>query len=76
MPTNEFAMKPLKVVFVLAGEQKATEKSLRQVYCYRVAGTVGIMTLPVLGFDPMQNFTEELQAPLSTSRAASERRSR
>ncbi|CAJ1422296.1 unnamed protein product [Effrenium voratum] len=32
-----------------------------EVYCYRVAGTVGIMTLPVLGFDPMQNFTEELQ---------------
>ena len=51
------------------------------MYCYRVAGTVGIMTLPVrlgllgprlpavlclaltprLGFDPMQNFTEELQ---------------
>lgn len=25
-----------------------------EVYCYRVAGTVGIMTLPVLGFDPMQ----------------------
>lgn len=32
-----------------------------EVYCYRVAGTVGIMTLPVLGFDPMQNFTEDLQ---------------
>lgn len=32
-----------------------------EVYCYRVAGTVGIMTLPVLGFDGLQNFTEELQ---------------
>jgi len=32
-----------------------------EVYCYRVAGTVGVMTLPVLGFDGMQNFTQELQ---------------
>merc|ERR1712060_807107 len=32
-----------------------------EVYCYRVAGTVGLMTLPVLGFDGMQNFTQELQ---------------
>merc|ERR1719356_1456676 len=32
-----------------------------EVYCYRVAGTVGVMTLPVLGFDGMQNFTLELQ---------------
>mmetsp|Transcript_65446 Transcript_65446/g.151898 ORF Transcript_65446/g.151898 Transcript_65446/m.151898 type:complete len:1103 (+) Transcript_65446:2-3310(+) len=32
-----------------------------EVYCYRVAGTVGVMTLPVLGFDGLQNFTEELQ---------------
>lgn len=32
-----------------------------EVYCYRVAGTVGIMTLPVLGFDSLQNFTEESQ---------------
>jgi len=32
-----------------------------EVYCYRVAGTVGVMTLPVLGFDSLQNFTEELQ---------------
>lgn len=32
-----------------------------EVYCYRVAGTVGLMTLPVLGFDGLQNFTEELQ---------------
>jgi len=32
-----------------------------EVYCYRVAGTVGLMTLPVLGFDGLQNFTEEQQ---------------
>lgn len=32
-----------------------------EVYCYRVAGTVGLMTLPVLGFDPRQNSTRELQ---------------
>eukprot|EP00933_Yihiella_yeosuensis_P080271 TRINITY_DN93685_c0_g1_i1.p1 TRINITY_DN93685_c0_g1~~TRINITY_DN93685_c0_g1_i1.p1 ORF type:complete len:1049 (+),score=198.46 TRINITY_DN93685_c0_g1_i1:180-3149(+) len=32
-----------------------------EVYCYRVAGTVGLMTLPVLGFDSLQNFTEQLQ---------------
>jgi len=30
-----------------------------EVYCYRVAGTVGIMTLPVLGFDGLQNITSE-----------------
>eukprot|EP00439_Symbiodinium_sp_Y106_P087219 s351_g42.t1 len=44
----------------LVKERYATFYEL-EVYCYRVAGTVGIMTLPVLGFDPMQNFTEELQ---------------
>jgi len=32
-----------------------------EVYCYRVAGTVGVMTLPVLGFDGLQNFTEKMQ---------------
>lgn len=32
-----------------------------EVYCYRVAGTVGVMTLPVLGFDGLQNFTKKLQ---------------
>lgn len=32
-----------------------------EVYCYRVAGTVGVMTLPVLGFDGLQNFTKRLQ---------------
>jgi len=31
-----------------------------EVYCYRVAGTVGVMTLPVLGFDGLQNFTEKM----------------
>lgn len=30
-----------------------------EVYCYRVAGTVGLMTLPVLGLDPARNSTEE-----------------
>ncbi|CAE7414498.1 CYP97B2 [Symbiodinium pilosum] len=44
----------------LVKERYATFYEL-EVYCYRVAGTVGIMTLPVLGFDPMQNFTEEMQ---------------
>jgi len=28
-----------------------------EVYCYRVAGTVGVMTLPILGFDSLQNFS-------------------
>jgi len=32
-----------------------------EVYCYRVAGTVGLMTLPILGFDPSQNFSNELK---------------
>eukprot|EP00929_Paragymnodinium_shiwhaense_P012936 TRINITY_DN120809_c0_g1_i1.p1 TRINITY_DN120809_c0_g1~~TRINITY_DN120809_c0_g1_i1.p1 ORF type:complete len:1226 (-),score=316.77 TRINITY_DN120809_c0_g1_i1:165-3773(-) len=41
-----------------------------EVYCYRVAGTVGLMTTPVLGFDALQNFSTEqqdatLQAALS-----------
>jgi len=30
-----------------------------EVYCYRVAGTVGVMTLPVLGFDGLQNFSDD-----------------
>jgi len=30
-----------------------------EVYCYRVAGTVGVMTLPILGFDPDQNTTQQ-----------------
>jgi len=38
-----------------------------EVYCYRVAGTVGLMTLPVLGFDGMQNFTQELQEQTITA---------
>lgn len=29
-----------------------------EVYCYRVAGTVGLMTLPVLGLDAARNSTE------------------
>lgn len=44
----------------LVKERYATFQEL-EVYCYRVAGTVGVMTLPVLGFDSLQNFTEELQ---------------
>jgi phytoene/squalene synthetase/cytochrome P450 len=32
-----------------------------EVYCYRVAGTVGLMTLPILGFDSSQNYTDELK---------------
>jgi len=44
----------------LVKERYATFQEL-EVYCYRVAGTVGVMTLPVLGFDSLQNFTEEKQ---------------
>uniref|UniRef100_A0A7S0A3I2 15-cis-phytoene synthase n=1 Tax=Pyrodinium bahamense TaxID=73915 RepID=A0A7S0A3I2_9DINO len=44
----------------LVKDRYATFQEL-EVYCYRVAGTVGVMTLPVLGFDGLQNFTEELQ---------------
>jgi len=32
-----------------------------QVYCYRVAGTVGLMTLPILGLHSSLNPTEELR---------------
>jgi phytoene synthase len=32
-----------------------------EIYCYRVAGTVGLMTLPILGFDSDQNCTDELK---------------
>lgn len=32
-----------------------------EVYCYRVAGTVGLMTLPILGFNTRQNRTEHRQ---------------
>jgi len=32
-----------------------------EVYCYRVAGTVGLMTLPILGFDPSQNHSDDLK---------------
>merc|ERR1719343_678995 len=32
-----------------------------EVYCYRVAGTVGLMTLPILGFDPSQNWSDDLK---------------
>eukprot|EP00931_Biecheleriopsis_adriatica_P087797 TRINITY_DN62214_c0_g1_i1.p1 TRINITY_DN62214_c0_g1~~TRINITY_DN62214_c0_g1_i1.p1 ORF type:complete len:1225 (+),score=292.33 TRINITY_DN62214_c0_g1_i1:108-3677(+) len=44
----------------LVKDRYATFQEL-EVYCYRVAGTVGVMTLPVLGFDRLQNFTEEMQ---------------
>lgn len=30
-----------------------------EVYCYRVAGTVGLMTLPILGFDETQTSNQE-----------------
>lgn len=42
----------------LVKERYATFEEL-EVYCYRVAGTVGLMTLPVLGFDGLQNFTSQ-----------------
>ncbi|CAK0859803.1 unnamed protein product, partial [Prorocentrum cordatum] len=32
-----------------------------EVYCYRVAGTVGLMCLPILGFDPGQNYSDDLK---------------
>mmetsp|Transcript_66976 Transcript_66976/g.190002 ORF Transcript_66976/g.190002 Transcript_66976/m.190002 type:complete len:334 (-) Transcript_66976:208-1209(-) len=32
-----------------------------EVYCYRVAGTVGLMTLPILGFDASQNWSDDLK---------------
>merc|ERR1719203_1398633 len=32
-----------------------------EVYCYRVAGTVALMVLPILGLDILQNFTEAQQ---------------
>jgi len=44
----------------LVKERYQTFREL-EVYCYRVAGTVGLMTMPVLGFDGLQNFTEERQ---------------
>ena len=40
-----------------------------ELYCYRVAGTVGLMTQGGLGWDPMYNSNQSKQAP-DTSEAA------